>query len=58
MNDIDPYFSRFMRIMYSENCNERVGYGEKILKYEDYIRENYYFLKDLYEKNQKTDLQN
>ena len=57
MNDIDKDFLNFIRNMYKENCNERVGYGEQILEYEDYIRNNFNFLRKKYAEHNQTDLQ-
>lgn len=43
-------FNSFCKRMYKQNCQERQGYKDVILSYEEYYRNNEQFLLDIYEE--------
>lgn len=51
-------FNSFCEKMYRQNCQERRGYKDVVLSYDEYIRNNEQFLIDIYEEvcnNTNTD---
>lgn len=45
-------FDIFCKRMHRENCQERKGFGEEPLEFDDYITNNEAFLKSLYAEEQ------
>jgi hypothetical protein len=51
-------FEEFCKDMYVRNCEERKGYKDVVLSYEEYISNNEKFLLDIFEEvcnNNNTD---
>jgi hypothetical protein len=49
-----PDFKNFVTDMYYHNKDERFTYGEKIIPFETYVKNNKWFLKKMYKQEKQN----